>query len=301
MPKKENSARLGKGLSAIFGEDVGNVLEDIQQGKTEVHEDSKFEVEVKDVKPNPYQPRKNFDDDKIQELADSIKLHGVFTPILVKINPLTVRETGEGYELIAGERRLRASKVAGLKTIPAILMEFDDQQMMEIALLENIQREDLNAIEEAQGYEKLIKKLGYTQEELAKRIGKSREHVANMLRLLKLPKSVQQYVIDKQLSMGHVRALLGLKDASQIEDVAKKAIQLHLSVRAVETLVKNMNEPKSAPEKKQRDINLDKVQDRLQSRFQTRVRIDEKQITIRYDGNEDLNRLLEMLGGIEEE
>mgnify|MGYP000641691887 CR=1 FL=1 len=283
MPKKENSARLGKGLSAIFGEDVGNVLEDIQQGKTEVHEDSKFEVEVKDVKPNPYQPRKNFDDDKIQELADSIKLHGVFTPILVK-------KAVKGYELIAGERRLRASKVAGLKTIPAILMEFDDQQMMEIALLENIQREDLNAIEEAQGYEKLIKKLGYTQEELAKRIGKSREHVANMLRLLKLPKSVQQYVIDKQLSMGHVRALLGLKDASQIEDVAKKAIQLHLSVRAVETLVKNMNEPKSAPEKKQRDINLDKVQDRLQSRFQTRVRIDEKQITIRYDGNEDLNR-----------
>ena len=180
-------------------------------------------------------------------------------------------------------------------------MEFDDQQMMEIALLENIQREDLNAIEEAQGYEKLIKKLGYTQEELAKRIGKSREHVANMLRLLKLPKSVQQYVIDKQLSMGHVRALLGLKDASQIEEVAKKAIQLHLSVRAVETLVKNMNEPKSAPEMKVRDINLDKVQDRLQSRFQTKVRIDEKQITIRYEGNDDLNRLLELLGGIEEE
>ena len=185
MPKKENSARLGKGLSAIFGEDVNNVLEDIQQGKTEVHEDSKFEVAVKDVKPNPYQPRKNFDDDKIQELADSIRLHGVFTPILVK-------KAVKGYELIAGERRLRASKVAGLKTIPAILMEFDDQQMMEIALLENIQREDLNAIEEAQGYEKLIKKLDYTQEELAKRIGKSREHVANMLRLLKLPKAVQQ-------------------------------------------------------------------------------------------------------------
>lgn len=294
MPKKDNSARLGKGLSAIFGEDVSNVLEDIQQGKTEVHEDSKFEVEVKDVKPNPYQPRKNFDDEKIQELADSIRLHGVFTPILVK-------KAVKGYELIAGERRLRASKVAGLKTIPAILMEFDDQQMMEIALLENIQREDLNAIEEAQGYEKLIKKLGYTQEELAKRIGKSREHVANMLRLLKLPNSVQQYVIDKQLSMGHVRALLGLKDASQIEEVAKKAIQLHLSVRAVETLVKNMNEPKSAPEMNLRDINLDKVQDRLQSRFQTKVRIDEKQITIRYEGNDDLNRLLELLGGIEEE
>ena len=152
MAKKESAARLGKGLSAIFGEDVTNVLEDIQQGKTEVHEDSKFEVDVKDVHPNPYQPRKTFDEGKIKELADSIRLHGVFTPILVK-------KAVKGYELIAGERRLRASKEAGLKKIPAILMDFDDQQMMEIALLENVQREDLNAIEEAVGYEKLIKKI----------------------------------------------------------------------------------------------------------------------------------------------
>ena len=270
MAKKENNARLGKGLSAIFGEDVSNVLEDIQQGKSEVHEDSKFEVDVKDVKPNPYQPRKHFDDDKIQELADSIKLHGVFTPILVK-------KAVKGYELITGERRLRASKLAGLKRIPAILMDFDDQQMMEIALLENIQREDLNAIEEAQGYEKLIKKLGYKQEELAHRIGKSREHVANMLRLLKLPASVQQHVVNNELSMGHVRALLSLKDPKLMEEVAQKAIQLHLSVRAVETLVKNMNEPKPEPVKKERDVNLDQVEKRLQSRFGTKVKIDEKQ------------------------
>lgn len=294
MAKRDSSPRLGKGLASIFGEDVSEVLEDIQQGKKEIHEDSKFEVPVDEVKPNPYQPRKDFNDDKIHELADSIKMHGVFTPILVK-------KAVKGYELIAGERRLRASKMAGLTTIPAILMEFNDQQMMEIALLENIQREDLNAIEEAQGYEKLIKKLGYTQEELSKRIGKSREHVTNMLRLLKLPKSVQEYVINKQLSMGHVRALLGLKDTSMIDDVAKKAIQLHLSVRAVETLVKNMNEPKPEPEKKPRDINLDHVQERLQSRFQTKVKIDEKQITIKYSGNDDLNRLLELLGGLEEE
>lgn len=294
MAKKDSTTRLGKGLSAIFGEDVNDVLEDIQQGKLEIHKDSKFEAAVNEIKPNPYQPRKNFDDDKIHELADSIKLHGVFTPILVK-------KAVRGYELITGERRLRASKLAGLKTIPAILMEFDDQQMMEIALLENIQREDLNAIEEAQGYEKLIKKLDYTQEELAKRIGKSREHVTNMIRLLKLPKIVQEYVIQKKLSMGHVRALLGLKDVTQIEEVAQKAIQLHLSVRAVETLVKNMNEPKPEVEKKPRDINLEHVQERLQSRFQTKVKIDEKQITIKYSGTDDLNRLLEMLGGIEEE
>ena len=294
MAKKENNARLGKGLSAIFGEDVSNVLEDIQQGKSEVHEDSKFEVDVKDVKPNPYQPRKHFDDDKIQELADSIKLHGVFTPILVK-------KAVKGYELITGERRLRASKLAGLKRIPAILMDFDDQQMMEIALLENIQREDLNAIEEAQGYEKLIKKLGYKQEELAHRIGKSREHVANMLRLLKLPASVQQHVVNNELSMGHVRALLSLKDPKLMEEVAQKAIQLHLSVRAVETLVKNMNEPKPEPVKKERDVNLDQVENRLQSRFGTKVKIDEKQIVIKYHGNDDLNRVLEMIGGLDEE
>ena len=294
MAKKENNARLGKGLSAIFGEDVSNVLEDIQQGKSEVHEDSKFEVDVKDVKPNPYQPRNHFDDDKIQELADSIKLHGVFTPILVK-------KAVKGYELITGERRLRASKLAGLKRIPAILMDFDDQQMMEIALLENIQREDLNAIEEAQGYEKLIKKLGYKQEELAHRIGKSREHVANMLRLLKLPASVQQHVVNNELSMGHVRALLSLKDPKLMEEVAQKAIQLHLSVRAVETLVKNMNEPKPEPVKKERDVNLDQVEKRLQSRFGTKVKIDEKQIVIKYHGNDDLNRVLEMIGGLDEE
>ena len=294
MAKKESTPRLGKGLSAIFGEGVNDVLEDIQQGKTEEHAKDKFEVPVDEVKPNPYQPRKNFDDEKIQELSDSIKQHGVFTPILVK-------KAIKGYELITGERRLRASKLAGLKTIPAILMELDDQQMMEIALLENIQREDLNAIEEAQGYEKLIKKLGYTQEELAKRIGKSREHVANMLRLLKLPKNVQNYVVNGELSMGHVRALLGLKDTSLMDEVAHKAISSHMSVRAVEALVKDLNEPKEKPEPKPKDIHLGQVEERLQSRFQTKVKVDDKQIIIKYEGNDDLNRLLEMLGGIEEE
>ena len=191
---KKSEARLGKGLAAIFGEDVSEVLEDIQQGKSDTNVSGRFEVAVEEVRPNPYQPRKSFDDARLQELAQSIRQHGVFTPILVK------KSVG-GYELIAGERRLRASKLAGLKKIPAILMEFDDQQMMEIALLENIQREDLNAIEEAKAYEKLIKKLGYTQEELASRIGKSREHVTNTLRLLKLPVSLQGYVMNHQLTI----------------------------------------------------------------------------------------------------
>lgn len=290
---KKDQTRLGRGLSAIFGEDVTSVLDEIQQGKTEVEGSKKSEIEVSIIRPNPYQPRRTFDEAKLQELAESIKTHGVFTPILVK-NAI------QGYELIAGERRLRAAKIAGLKTIPAIIVEFDDAQMMEIALLENIQREDLNAIEEALGYEKIIARLNYTQEELAKRIGKSREHVANMLRLLKLPQTVQQHVVDGKLSMGHVRALLSLKDSQRMEEVAEKAIALHLSVRAVETLVKNINQPKEEV-KKEKDIHLQAVEKKLQRKFQTKVKIDQRHIAITYVDQDDLNRILELLNALDEE
>ena len=292
MAKKDQS-RLGRGLSAIFGEDVTSVLDEIQQGKTEVEGSKKSEIEISQIRPNPYQPRRSFDETKLAELAESIKTHGVFTPILVKV-------AVQGYELIAGERRLRAAKLAGLKTIPAIIVEFDDQQMMEIALLENIQRQDLNAIEEALGYEKLIQRLNYTQEELAKRIGKSREHVANMLRLLKLPQTVQQHVVEGRLSMGHVRALLSLKDPQRMEEVAEKAIALHLSVRAVETMVKNINQPK-VEVKKEKDIHLQAVEKKLQRKFQTKVKIDQRHIAITYVDQDDLNRILELLNALDEE
>lgn len=290
--KKETSG-LGKGLSAIFGNDIESVLDDIQQGVNEEHSSGKIELNVADIKPNPYQPRKQFDDAKISELADSIRLHGVFTPILVK-------KAIHGYELVTGERRLRASKLAGLSTIPAIIVEFDDQQMMEIALLENIQRENLNAIEEANAYDKLITKLNYTQEELANRIGKSRTHVTNMLRLRKLPEEVAQYVISNELSMGHVRALLGLNEEDMLL-VAKKAIQDKMSVRGVEALVKKLNAPKKATQPKQLDPQYRSLQDRLQEKFQTQVKLDDKQIVIRYHGTDDLNRLLEILNCLEEE
>lgn len=290
---KKSEARLGKGLAAIFGEDVSEVLEDIQQGKSDTHVSGRFEVEVGKVRPNPYQPRKSFDDERLQELAQSIRQHGVFTPILVK------KSVG-GYELIAGERRLRAAKLAGLKKIPAILMEFDDQQMMEIALLENIQREDLNAIEEAQAYEKLIQKLGYTQEELASRIGKSREHVANLLRLLKLPAKLQAYVVSHQLSMGHARALLGAGEEAAMEELAQRAIREQLSVRAVEKLVKEMQTPKEKKKEKPRDIHMEALCHRLEERFQTTVKISSHQISIQFEDNDDLNRILEMIGGLEE-
>lgn len=283
-----------EGLTAIFGGDVQGVLEDIQKGNKKVEGVSDTTtVPVDKVKPNPYQPRVEFDEDKLKELSESIKTHGVFTPILVK-------KAVQGYELVAGERRLRASKIAGLKEIPAMIVEFDDKQMMEIAYLENIQRENLNVIEEAQALSKMMEKLSYTQEELAKRIGKSREYVANTLRLLKLPKKIQEYVVKKQLSMGHVRCLLSLKEEEDMILVAKQAIKEKLSVRAVEKLVKEYLNP---PVKKVKEVDhtYDSVEQLLRNKLQTKVEVNDKQVVIRYHGVEDLNRILEILDCLEEE
>lgn len=289
----KNNARLGKGLSSIFGQDVSKVLDDIQNGDMEVESQEQSKIPVDEIRPNPYQPRKVFDDEALQELSSSIKQHGVFTPILVK-------KGIQGYDLIAGERRLRASKLAGMKDIPAIIVDFDDQEMMEIALLENIQREDLNVIEEAKAYEKLIQRLNYTQEQLAHRVGKSREHITNMLRLLKLPEDVQDYVVNKQLSMGHVRALLGLKSEANMRKVAKQAIDQGLSVRKVEQMVKDMNHKKPI-EKPKEDIYLKAAKEKLQEYFQTSVSISKNTISIHYENKEDLNRVLELLHLVEDD
>lgn len=289
----KNNARLGKGLSSIFGQDVSKVLDDIQNGDMEVERQEQSKIPVDEIRPNPYQPRKVFNDEALKELSSSIKQHGVFTPILVK-------KSIQGYDLIAGERRLRASKLAGLKDIPAIIVDFDDQEMMEIALLENIQREDLNVIEEAKAYEKLIQRLGYTQEQLAHRVGKSREHITNLLRLLKLPEDVQEYVVSKQLSMGHVRALLGLKTAASMRKVAKQAIDQGLSVRKVEQIVKDTNNKKTI-EKPKEDIYVKAAKEKLQEFFQTSVSISKNAISIHYENKEDLNRILELLNLVEEE
>ena len=289
----KNNARLGKGLSSIFGQDVSKVLDDIQNGDMEVESQQQSKIPVNEIRPNPYQPRKVFDDEALKELSSSIKQHGVFTPILVK-------KSIQGYDLIAGERRLRASKLAGLENIPAIIVDFDDQEMMEIALLENIQREDLNVIEEAKAYEKLIQRLGYTQEQLAHRVGKSREHITNLLRLLKLPEDVQEYVVNKQLSMGHVRALLGLKTESIMRKIAKQAIDQGLSVRKVEQIVKDTNNKKTV-EKPKEDIYVKAAKEKLQEFFQTSVSISKNSISIHYENKEDLNRILELLNLVEEE
>ncbi|MGM9947855.1 ParB/RepB/Spo0J family partition protein [Floccifex sp.] len=284
--------KLGKGLSSIFGQDVSKVLDEIQRGevKTESQEQKKINIEL--IRPNPYQPRKVFDPESLKELSDSISQHGIFTPILVK-------KSISGYDLIAGERRLRASKLAGLTEIPAIIVDFDDQQMMEIALLENIQRENLNVIEEAKAYENLLNRFQYTQEELAHRVGKSREHITNILRLLKLPSQVQDYVVNKELSMGHARALLALKEEEKMVNVAKKAIEQNLSVRKVEQLVKDINSPKKI-EKNPEDLYLKEAKTKLEEYFQTSVSLSMHSISIHIENKEDLNRILELLHLIEE-
>ncbi|OUN61770.1 ParB/RepB/Spo0J family partition protein [Faecalitalea cylindroides] len=285
--------RLGKGLNSIFGQDVSKVLEDIQNGDVKTEKQEQTKINIDQIRPNPYQPRKVFDDTALQELSQSIKQHGVFTPILVK-------KSIQGYDLIAGERRLRASKLAGMSDIPAIIVDLNDQEMMEIALLENIQRENLNGIEEAKAYEQLIQRLNYTQEQLANRVGKSREHITNTLRLLKLPEDVQEYVVQKKLSMGHVRALIGLKDENMIRKIAKQAIDQGLSVRKVEQLVKDLQHKKEPEKQVEENIFIKEAKNKLEEYFQTSVKVSEHSISIHYENEEDMNRILELLNLIEE-
>lgn len=285
--------RLGKGLNSIFGQDVSKVLEDIQNGDVKTEKQEQTKINIDQIRPNPYQPRKVFDDTALQELSQSIKQHGVFTPILVK-------KSIQGFDLIAGERRLRASKLAGMSDIPAIIVDLNDQEMMEIALLENIQRENLNGIEEAKAYEQLIQRLNYTQEQLANRVGKSREHITNTLRLLKLPEDVQEYVVQKKLSMGHVRALIGLKDENMIRKIAKQAIDQGLSVRKIEQLVKDLQHKKEPEKQVEENIFIKEAKNKLEEYFQTSVKVSEHSISIHYENEEDMNRILELLNLIEE-
>lgn len=286
----KDSSRLGRGLDSLFGQqNVTDILEDIENGKDQR---SQLMIPVSEIRPNPYQPRKIFNKEALEELSLSIQQHGVFTPILVK-------KSISGYELITGERRWRASKMANLEEIPAIVVDFNDQQMMEVALLENVQREDLNVIEEAKAYEQLIQRLNYTQEQLAHRIGKSREHITNTLRLLRLPEEVQEKVTSKQLSMGHARALLGLKDEELMKKIAKQTIQQGLSVRKVEQLVKAQSQKKEEP-KQEESVFVKDAKRKLEEYFQTSVHIGTHNISIHYENEEDLNRILELLNLVEE-
>ena len=287
----EKKKKLGKGLDAIFGGDITTLISDIENNSPEF---SQERIMLADIRPNPYQPRKVFDEAALQELASSIREHGIFQPVILK-------KSIQGYEIVAGERRCRAAKLAGLEDVPAIIVDFSDQQMMEIALLENIQREDLNAIEEAQAYATMMDKLQLTQAELAKRIGKSRTHITNTLRLLNLPEKIQQYVLSGDLTMGHARPLITL-DKEKALQVAQRVITEKLSVRDVENIVKGLelqqakkNKPK--PEKNKKYVYVEGL---LRKKYRTRVKVDDKTITIKYTDTQDLNRLLELMGVIED-
>ena len=285
--------KLKKGLNEIFGDDIDSFLDDISNSSSKAKGNNQSELKIKEIRPNPYQPRKEFDEQGLKELADSIKENGVFQPILV-------RKSLSGYELVAGERRLRASKLADQKDIPAIIVDFDDKQMMEISLLENIQRKDLTAIEEAVAYQQLIKKLGYTQDELAKRIGKSRTNVANMLRLLSLPEQIKDMVNEGKLSYGQARTLLSLEDETRMIDLAKKTIKEGLSVRELERLCSKKETKPKNPSVKKKDLFTEDVEDRLRKKFATKVEIRNKAISISYTDTEDLNRILDIMGVIED-
>lgn len=293
MPKAKQRG-LGKGLNSIFGQDVEQYLDDIQNNAVEAPGRREVELPIEEIRPNPYQPRKEFDKKALEELSESIKTHGIFTPLLV-------RKSVSGYDLITGERRLRAAKMAGLKTVPAIQVEFTEEQMMEIAILENVQREDLNPIEEAAAYESLIQKLGYTQEKLAERVGKSREYCANIMRLLKLPEDVQSMVVNKQLTMSHVRPLLSLNDEEEIYEAAEKIKKNKMSVREVEAYVRDVNGGgQKKQQKKEKDPMIRDLEIQLSEKLGTQVVFSKKSFTISYHDTDDLNRILELIGCLDE-
>ena len=291
MAASKKKTGLGKGLDAIFndasqGADLKSMINAIEKKAPQM---SQVMISLSDIRPNPYQPRKHFDEMALNELAQSIQEHGVFQPILLK-------ESVQGYEIVAGERRFRAAKIAGLEKIPSIIVEFTDQQMMEIALLENIQREDLNAIEEAQAYQTMMQKLNLTQEELSKRVGKSRAHIANTVRLLKMPKKMQDYVLNGELTMGHIKPLITIDEKKALE-VAKKAIDEKLSVREVEDIVKGI---KLQAARKSKPKEYVFVEGLLRKKYRTKIKVADNSITIKYTDTQDLNRILELMGVIEE-
>ena len=287
----ENKKRaLGRGLEQLFNNenlDVAKLEQTIDETATN---EEIIDIELSELRPNPYQPRKVFDAEALKELSASIKEHGVFQPIIIK-------KSIKGYEIIAGERRVRASKLAGLDKIPAIIRDFTDEQMMEIALLENLQRENLTAIEEAYAYKAMIEKLSLTQDELSKKVGKSRSHLTNILGLLRLPKEVQQMIAESKLSMGHARALSKLEDEEKIKELANKIVNEKISVRNAEELTNqetHTHEIKKTPREKSNN-EYKYVEDLLREKLDAKVKIKDKKIVINFTSTADLNRILEII------
>ncbi len=275
---------LAKGLSTM-----------ISQTTSKVDENVVSELNIIDVEPNKEQPRKAFDKEKLDALTSSISEIGVILPIIV-----TKKESGR-YMIIAGERRWRAAKAAGLKKIPAIIKDYEEKEAAEVALIENLQREDLNPIEEAKGYKSLIDGFSMTQEEISKRVGKSRSAITNSLRILNLPDEIIKYVISGEISQGHARALLSINDDKLKIETAKRIIKEGLNVRQVENLVKSLSaqKPKKKKNNSQIDVEIKSIAEKLSKSFSTKVTIKHGQkkgeIRIEYYGNDDLDRILKIL------
>ena len=304
---------LGKGLGAIFGEDVVKENKEETEKKAKAKAEAKVAEEMDEkgrilmlkldlVQPNKEQPRKTFDEEKINELAESIKNYGVLQPLLVQKND-------SFYEIIAGERRWRAAKAAGLKEVPAVLKEYSKQEAMEISLIENVQRADLNPIEEALGYRQLIDEFGLTQEEIAVRVAKSRTAITNTMRLLKLDEQIQNMLVQGVITSGHARTLLSLEDTQMQLKAAKEILDKKLSVRETERLVKRLQKEASGEKKeeKKKDETLaliyQDLEDRMKSVMGTKVSIHNKDknkglIEIEYYSEAELERIVEMIESI---
>ena len=288
---EQKKKALGKGLEELFSSEVldfdtfeSNIMETAEENDIK-------EIPVSEIRPNPYQPRKTFNDEALNELAESIKNYGVFQPIIVK-------KGLRGYDLIAGERRLRASKIAGLTKIPAIVKEFTDDEMREISLLENIQRENLTAIELAWAYKGIIDNLDIRQEDLAQKIGKSRSHVTNTLGLLNLPKSVQEMILNGDISMGHARVLSKMDDDDEVIKLADRIVHENISVHELENISKKDDIKKRMPINKRinnNNYNYSQVEDGLRDLLGTNVKINDKKISIYFENVNDLNRILEIM------
>lgn len=288
---KNKQSGLGRGIEALFEENDFNEIND-----NETVQDVKLSL----IRPNPYQPRRTFDQKALRELASSIQESGVFQPIILRQPDPKLKR----YELIAGERRFRASKLAKQTTIPAIIRTMSDEKMMEVAVLENLQREDLTPLEEAQAYQTLMDKLSLTQAQVAERLGKSRPYIANYLRLLGLPNEIKELVSAGKLSMGQARTLLGLKDRKQLVKLAKQAVEKNLTVRQLEELVAQMNgtaEKKRAKRRQRKPAYVREAESQLQSKFGTKVAVapsrkkNAGKIEIPYTSADDFNRILEVL------
>ena len=281
---------LGKGLEQLFDMESLNTGH-MSNFEKQIYEDAKGEevidVPINELRPNPYQPRQVFDEEALNELAASIKEYGVIQPIIVK-------KSIKGYEIIAGERRVRASKKAGLTMIPALIRQLTDDQMAEVALLENLQRENLNILEEAKAYKLLIDKLSLTQDELARKVSKSRSHITNILGLLRLPNEVQDLISQDKITMGHARALSKLNDREEIIKLAEKIVENHLSVRDIEKASEDKPKVREIY-KKPKSTEYNYVEDLLRDKLDTKVKVKDKKLVISFTNTADLNRILEIL------